>query len=120
MIDLKDIDSASSNYEKAYELDSKIPFNLGNLLHTKMHLIAWKDNEKYLDEIILRLKNREKIIDPFSLLAIIDDPELHKNAAQIYIDDKYPVNLDLPKIGLYLVIKKYVLVTFHPTLEFIL
>ena len=114
MIDLKDFDSASSNYEKAYELDSKIPFNLGNLLHTKMHLIAWKDNEKYLDEIILRLKNREKIIDPFSLLAIIDDPELHKNAAQIYIDDKYPVNLDLPKIGLYSRHKKIRIGYFSP------
>ena len=114
MIDLKDVDGAVRNYEEAYQLKPEIAFNLGNLLHTKMHLIVWEKYKKYLNEIILKLNNKDKAIDPFSLLAIIDDPELHKKAAQIYIDDKYPLNLDLPKIGLYPRHKKIRIGYFSP------
>jgi len=90
-----------ASYEKSYEINPEAKYSLGSIIHSKLHLSKWND----LDSQITALKNKiicnEKVIVPFPLLAIIDDPELHKKAAQIYIKDKYPLNLDLPKIGLY-------------------
>jgi len=101
MIDLKRLDDAIFNYDKAFELKPEIPFNFGNLLHTKMHLCLWSNLTGQCKEIIRKINSNEKSIDPFSLLALIDDPKLHKKAAEIYINDKYPKNLDLPSIGLH-------------------
>ena len=101
MIDLKRLNDALFNYERANELKPNIPFNFGNLLHTKMHLSLWSDLTNQCNKVITKINNNEKSIDPFSLLALIDDPKLHKKAAEIYINDKYPKNLDLPSIGMY-------------------
>ena len=48
-----------------------------------------------IDKLDLKILRIEKVIDPFSLLALIDNPELHQKAAQIYANDKYPTNHDL-------------------------
>ena len=47
------------------------------------------------------LNQNKKVVDPFPLLSLIDDPELHQKASEIYTDDKYPSNFDLPKIPKY-------------------
>ena len=106
MIDLKRLDEAVINYNIAYSIDPKIAFNLGNLLHTKMHLCIWDSLLSQLEDLEIKIKNNEKVIDPFSLLALIDDPKLHKKNAELYIEDKYPQNNDLPAIRKYPAHKK--------------
>jgi len=101
MIDLKNRLEAIKSYSKAYELEPEASFNLGNLIHSKLHLCIWDDLKNSLIEIETNINQNKKVVDPFPLLSLIDDPELHQKAAEIYTDDKYPLNSDLPKISKY-------------------
>jgi len=101
MVDLKNRSEAIKSYNKAYQLEPESSFNLGNLIHSKLHLCIWDDFSDYLLEIEKNIKNNNKVVDPFPLLALIDDPKLHQKAAKIYISDKYPINYDLPRISKY-------------------
>ena len=101
LIDLKRLDEALVSYDRAIALKPDIDFILGHLLHTKMHLCLWDDFLKNLDEIKHKINNNEKVVAPFVILALLDDPEIQKKAAQIYIKDKYPRNNLISKIDSY-------------------
>ena len=90
LTDLKQFNEALSSFKYAIKLNPNIDFALGNFLHTKMHLCIWDNLSIHLKEIQERIINREKAIGPFSLLALIDDPELQKIAADIYISEMHP------------------------------
>ena len=114
MVDLKRLNDAVDNYDHAFLLKSDIAFNLGNLIHTKMHLCDWNFDSDNITELNTKINNQEKVIDPFSLLSLIDNPKLHKKAAEIYINDKYPKNYDLTEIELYPRHKKIRIGYFSP------
>ena len=54
-----------------------------------------------LNELTKKINNNEKVIVPFPLLALTDDPEIQRKTAEIFANEKYPKNHDLPKIGQY-------------------
>ena len=101
MLDLNQLDNAVLNYEYAYNLKPKLNFLLGDILHTKMHLCIWDDLPNELNELIKKINNNEKVITQFPLLALIDDPEIQRTNAKIYVNDKYPRNHNLPKLSQY-------------------
>ena len=111
---LKRHDESLESYEKSYEINPEAKYSLGSIVHSKLHLSKWNHLNKQIKTLKNKILGNERVIVPFPLLAIIDDPELHKKAAQIYIDDKYPLNLDLPKIGLYPRHKKIRIGYFSP------
>ena len=111
---LKRHDESLESYEKSYEINPEAKYSLGSIVHSKLHLSKWNHLNKQIKTLKNKILSNERVIVPFPLLAIIDDPELHKKAAQIYIDDKYPLNLDLPKIGLYPRHKKIRIGYFSP------
>ena len=103
-IALKDVnrfDEVMAIYESDIILKSDLDFILGEVLLTKMTLCIWDDYSILLNELNNKINNSEKVVVPFALLALIDDPEVQRKAAQIYADDQYPQNYILPKIGLY-------------------
>ncbi|MDB9933363.1 tetratricopeptide repeat protein [Candidatus Thioglobus sp.] len=101
LTDLKRLDEALVSYETAFNLKPDIIFMLGKLLHTKMHLCLWDDLSSMLDELQDKIHNNEKVIPPFPMLGLIDDPELQRKATEIFVNKHHPKNHDLPKIGLY-------------------
>jgi protein O-GlcNAc transferase len=105
-IDFKNLSEAENNYDQAYNLKPNDYYNLGNLLHTKMHLCKWDKSEILIKNLFSKFSKNDKVCEPFPLLALIDDPELHKKAAEIYINHKFPENFDLGKISIYPLHKK--------------
>ena len=98
---LKRLDEALADYGHAISLKSDVDFILGCSLHTKMFLCIWDAFPKQLNELTKRIHNDEKVVNPFSLLALIDDLEIQKKTAEIYVKDKYPQRHILPKIEQY-------------------
>ena len=90
LTDLKQFNEALSSFKFAIKLNRNINFALGNFLNTKMHLCIWDNLSINLKEIQEKIINKEKAIDPFSLLALIDDPELQKITADNYVSELYP------------------------------
>ena len=98
---LKRPDKALVSYERAITLKSDINFLLGDILDTKMHLCIWDDLSNSLNELTKKINNNEKVIEPFSMLALIDDPEIQRKTAEIFANKRYPKSYVLPEIGLY-------------------
>jgi protein O-GlcNAc transferase len=101
MVRLKRMDEALINFERALVLNPDLDFLLGHSLHIKMHLCIWDDLPNDLNELTKKINNNKKVIEPFSMLALIDDPEIQRKTAEIFANTKYPKNHDLPEIGRY-------------------
>jgi predicted O-linked N-acetylglucosamine transferase (SPINDLY family) len=101
LLSLKRLDEALVSYERAIVLKPDIDFILGDLLHTKMQLCIWDDLSSQLDELKNKINSSEKIINPFPLLALIDNPELQMKTAEISVNEKYPQSHVLSKIERY-------------------
>ena len=91
-------EAAIKSYEQAIILNPDIEFILGELFKAKMSLCSWSGLADRIEEIKTKVNNNEKASGPFSLLSIIDDPELQRKSAKIYVNAKYPKNNVLPKI----------------------
>lgn len=90
--------AAFDSYERAIELNPDLCALHGKRLHTQMHICHWKDFNTRCETITNGLMRGEPIIDPFSLLSLIDSPELQLRAAQIAVAEDYPANTSLGRI----------------------
>ncbi len=90
--------AAYESYDRAIELNPGITALHGKRLHTQMHLCLWKDFSARCETITSDIKRHEPVIDPFSLLSLIDSPELQLRAAQIAVAQDYPENTTLGDI----------------------
>jgi len=99
--ELGKLDTAIKYYDHAMELKSDIHYTFGESLHTKMQLCIWDDLSSQLDELKNKINNSEKVINPFPLLALIDNPELQMKTAEIFVNEKYPQSHVLSKIERY-------------------
>ncbi|MDC1447350.1 tetratricopeptide repeat protein, partial [Candidatus Thioglobus sp.] len=101
MTDFGRNEEALKDYQKAYKLQPDTHYMLGNILNTKMNICLWDDLSEQVDGLIQKINNGDKVIGPFAALTITDDPALQKKAAEIYVNDKFPISDSLPKIGRY-------------------
>ena len=79
--ELNRYDKASEAYKFAIKLNKNLDKVCGLLLHTNMHLNDWNNFSSLIEKIKVSIQNNEKIIRPFPLLSLIDDPLLHKKVA---------------------------------------
>lgn len=99
--ELKRYDDAIANYEKALNLKSDIDWIYGDLLNVKMKICTWLGIENALEALSKKIVQCEAIINPFVLLALIDDPVLQKKSSNMYVNKKYPINDALGPINKY-------------------
>ena len=98
LTDLDELDEALKTYKRAYELNPNADYMVGNILHTEMHLCIWDNYSNKIIDLQKKINDGLKAIGPFPLMALIDDPELHKKTSEIYAKDKYPKSNILPNI----------------------
>jgi protein O-GlcNAc transferase len=76
-------------------------FILGYVLHTKMHLCLWDDLPSLLAQLTYKINNGQKVVNPFPLLSLLDDPNIQRKATEIYVNEYFPQSYVLPKISSY-------------------
>jgi predicted O-linked N-acetylglucosamine transferase (SPINDLY family) len=87
--DLKRLDEALASYDKALELKFDLEFLAGTRLHVKMKLCDWAGFSGEVDMLVKGVHEAKPVTQPFELLALIDSPELHLKASQIFADEKF-------------------------------
>lgn len=80
---------AITNYSQALQISPNLDFIFGDLLHTKMKLCEWSFLEKSLIKCIEGIQGGRKIIQPFPLLSLVDDPATQKKCAEIFSNNKF-------------------------------
>ena len=71
-------------FEKAGEINLNMDFILGDILTARIQFCDWTDYSILLESLQSKIVDNDKVVDPFNLLGLIDDPALQKIAAQIF------------------------------------
>jgi protein O-GlcNAc transferase len=81
---------AITSYERAIELQPDYDFLLGMLIHMRSQIFDFDGYHQIADQIKAKLENKEKVSQPFPVLALFDEPVLQKSAAEIWLQDSHP------------------------------
>ena len=83
-------EEAAVSAARAMAVDPGFDMVLGHYLHAKMRACNWDGLEEALSQCAAGIEAGKNVIAPFSLLGLMDDPKLHKQAAKIFSDIRYP------------------------------
>ena len=98
LCDLKDLESAGVSFRHALALDAGYPFLLGAHLHNAMQICSWEGLSAGLQSLRDQVRGARPVATPFVVTGVLDDPALHREVAQIYIQTRFPQNDDLGAI----------------------
>jgi len=83
------------SYQKALSISDEVDWLLGDFSSLAMRVCFWDGLEDRVRLINSKLDQGIKVIHPFALLALVDNPILHSKASKILIQDRYPNNQSL-------------------------
>ena len=79
---------------KALELDPAIAYAKGYLAFCVAHACFWEGLPQLLDEIKADIEFEKRVIDPFSSVVLLNDPEVQNEAASIFTEDRFSESSD--------------------------
>jgi len=82
---------AVTRFEKAVALDPGVTEALSSLVYTKQRRWLWAGLPEQRQYLLDRVRARQYVANPFALLGICDDPELHQIAARAYTRETLPI-----------------------------
>ena len=89
LCDLGKYDDGLKMYEQVLLIDPEYKNIIGKILHTKQKICNWKNYEKLKSKILNDIKN-SKLVSPFIILSLTDDPKLQKLCSENFINNKFP------------------------------
>jgi protein O-GlcNAc transferase len=92
-------EDAALEYARLLELAPEHNFALGALASARLACCDWVDYEPTRDRIIAAVEAGKPVVQPFTLLAMCDSPELHLQCAKILAAEQMPANCRLPWNG---------------------
>jgi predicted O-linked N-acetylglucosamine transferase (SPINDLY family) len=98
LTELKRFEEALASYEHAFAITPEYNFLFGKLLHTQMLMCDWSSFDTQVHQLVEKIERHEKASTPFELLAVADSLFVQKEAAEIFIQEKFPVDHSLPSI----------------------
>ena len=90
---------AVASFLRLLELAPDFNFALGGLASARIACCDWTDYEATRDRIVAGVEAGKAVVQPFTLLAMNDSPELHLKGARILAADQMPPNCRLPWNG---------------------
>jgi protein O-GlcNAc transferase len=96
--ELKRPEEAVASYGKAFAINPDAEFLLGRYLSQKMVVCDWDRLDDNIGKCGAAIRAAKKIILPFPLLSLVDDPALQKMAARVFSDALWPRNRALGPI----------------------
>jgi len=98
LCEIKKFDEALTCFKKSLLLNPSINFIQGDIAHIKMRRCEWNGIEELKSSIEESINSNKKVISPFPLISLVDNPSLHKKCAEIYTKSKFPFNPSLGEI----------------------
>lgn len=88
--ELKEIEKAVHNYQKAVKMRADIPYLLGDYLHAKLQGCDWSNLNQATLQLQEQISGQLPVTEPFVTLGLLDNPALHQQVAQIYVNTRFP------------------------------
>ena len=96
---MKRFHDALASYSRVAQLDPHYEFLPGILLHAKVQICDWRDFPNDIDHIKRAIADSAKASNTFPVLAFLDSPEIHRKAADIWVQHKCPADASLGPIA---------------------
>ena len=97
----KKIAKALLSFTRAQEINPDMNFILGDILNSKMQLCLWDNLSGLINELTEKINNNGKVIAPFPLLSLTDNPRLLRKNTEVFSKEIHPKNNVLSKINRY-------------------
>ncbi|MBU3578371.1 hypothetical protein, partial [Polynucleobacter sp. UK-Kesae-W10] len=94
--ELERLEEAITQYQTVRTLNPEMRWVYGSLLYTQSKICSWDHFDVELQNLSSMIMEGYQAIQPFPILALTDDPALHKVCAQSYGDANYPIQ---PSLG---------------------
>ena len=98
LLALKQHQAAIDSYGQAIALQPDFPFLHGPRLHIKSLICDWHDADDEAAELLTRIDQCEKVSTAFSVLALTASARLQRKAAEVWGNDKCPLNFELGSV----------------------
>lgn len=85
----KQHDVAAQYFKKLLAIAPDFPYALGKLAYSNMMCSDWSSFESDIAKIRRALEAGKQCVSPFTLLGLVDDPQAHRKAAEILVEDAY-------------------------------
>lgn len=82
-------DVAAQYFKKLLAIAPDFPYALGKLAYSNMMCSEWSSFEDDIAKIRRALAAGKQCVSPFTLLGLVDDPQAHRKAAEILVEDAY-------------------------------
>jgi protein O-GlcNAc transferase len=92
LINLGRFAAAIACYDQILARDPDQRYLSGMRLHAKMQICDWSDLAPQLGRIERALADGKAASPPFPLLAAVDSPEIHRQAAELWVRDQCPAD----------------------------
>ena len=89
-VDLKQIEPALENFERAFAIDPECDHLRGDLLHLRMHVGDWRDFSAQKNLINTGVRAGRRVVGPFAYQAIADSPADLQACSVLYAAGRYP------------------------------
>jgi predicted O-linked N-acetylglucosamine transferase (SPINDLY family) len=98
LIRMKRFVEAIASYDQAIALKPDCRFLLGARTHAKMNICDWTGFRSDVGRLADGIEIDRAVSEPFPMLALLDRPDLHQKAAQIWVREMHPANHSLPSL----------------------
>jgi predicted O-linked N-acetylglucosamine transferase (SPINDLY family) len=88
--EFKRYDEVTAFFNKALNIKPNYKLLIGQLQHVKMVMCDWENFENQRNLILQKIDAKEIVIAPFPILAIVDDPKLHRKVSESYVAENHP------------------------------
>jgi protein O-GlcNAc transferase len=89
LYELGQYEAAISHLQNALELKNDIPWLFGDLIHIHLKCAMWQNFESHKFILSKGILDSKKIAQPFTILSIVDQPDLQHQCAEIYTRERY-------------------------------
>jgi predicted O-linked N-acetylglucosamine transferase (SPINDLY family) len=91
LLRLHRLEEALVSFERTIQISPNFAWARGQYLNTLSRVCDWSFYAKHLVSLVEQIQKGERACRPFTTLSIFDGPKLQKNAAEIYIQAKHPL-----------------------------
>ena len=88
--EFKRYDEVTAFFNKVLNIKPNYKLLIGQLQHMKMVMCDWENFENQRNLILQKIDAKEPVIAPFPILAIVDDPKLHRKVTESYVAENHP------------------------------
>ena len=86
------------NFNHVLQLNPQSFWVYGDAIKSKYHICDWSHFDREIELLKEKIANHEKTTTSFSALNLFDSSSLHRKAAEIWVKEKHPFNLELGSI----------------------